>query len=153
MSQKRTLVFILVGVLALCAKAPANPEIPGSRQSGPIAIIGGTIHRVSGKSIPNGVVLFDNGKIVKVGTDLELPDNVKVIEANGKHIYPGLIDAFSNIGLVEISAVRATDDRGEVGLLGIENQIVGSLEGCLYLSFNNRAARNTPRCRHADPNA
>tara|TARA_A100001037_G_scaffold51644_1_gene43655 strand:+ start:933 stop:2246 length:1314 start_codon:yes stop_codon:yes gene_type:complete len=116
MSQKRTLVFILVSVLALCAKAPANPEIPGSRQSGPIAIIGGTIHPVSGESIPNGVVLFDNGKIVKVGTDLELPDNVKVIEANGKHIYPGLIDAFSNIGLVEINAVRATDDRGEVGL-------------------------------------
>ncbi|MFL2870226.1 MAG: amidohydrolase family protein [Pirellulaceae bacterium] len=116
MFNNLTPVFVFVLVLSSSAIALANPEVPGSEQSGPIAIIGGTVHSVSGEAIPNGIVLFDNGKVVKVGTDVKLPDDVKVIDANGKHVYPGLIDAFSNIGLVEINAVRATDDRGEVGL-------------------------------------
>ena len=55
MPQKLTPVFVFVSVLALCAKSPANPEIPGARQSGPIAIVGGTIHCVSGESIPDGI--------------------------------------------------------------------------------------------------
>lgn len=93
----------------------AVPEVPGAKQDHPIALVGGTIHTVSGKTIKNGTLLFIDGKIAEIGGDVNLPVNVEVIDVQGKHIFPGLIDANSNMGLVEINAVRATVDERETG--------------------------------------
>ncbi len=103
-------IFILFGISFLSAS-----EIPGKPQNHPIALVGGTIHTVSGPTIENGVVLFDKGKITAVGSNVTLPPGTEVIDVKGKHIYPGLIDARSNLGLTEIGAVRATNDLSEVG--------------------------------------
>jgi imidazolonepropionase-like amidohydrolase len=96
------------------AAAYANPEIPGAPQSQPIALVGGVIHPVSGPAI-EGVLLFDEGRIVAVGEEVEIPENAKRVELEGKHVYPGLFDAMSDMGLVEINSVRATLDQQEVG--------------------------------------
>ena len=93
----------------------AVPEVPGAKQDHPIALVGGTIHTVSGKNIEDGTLLFIDGKIAAIGHDLNLPQDVEVIDIKGKHIFPGLIDANSNMGLVEINAVRATKDERETG--------------------------------------
>lgn len=95
--------------------ATANPEIPGKPQAKPVALIHGTIHPVSGPSIEDGILLFDAGKIVAVGKDVAVPENATQIDIAGKHVYPGLINADGDLGLVEINSVRATIDTSETG--------------------------------------
>jgi imidazolonepropionase-like amidohydrolase len=97
----------------------SSDEIPGAKQCQPVALVGGTIHTISGASIPNGTLVFDNGKITQVGkaAEVEVPPKSQRIDVTGKHVYPGLFDAYTNIGLVEINAVRATRDYSESGRL------------------------------------
>lgn len=93
----------------------ASEPIPAKKQEHPIALIGGTIHPVSGPAIENGMLLFENGKITKIGKNVDLPANTERIDVTGKHIYPGLINTASQVGLQEIEAVRATLDYRETG--------------------------------------
>ena len=102
-------------LIALSARALASPEVPGAAQTKPIALVGATIHPVSGPDLEKGTVLFVDGKIAAVGVDVKLPDDAEKIEVAGKHVYPGLIDAFTDLGLIEIPSVRATIDRAETG--------------------------------------
>ena len=59
--------------------------------------------------------MITNGKIAAVGTNVTPPQGATQIDASGKHVYPGLISTVSNLGLVEIGAVRATTDIQEIG--------------------------------------
>lgn len=90
-------------------------EIPAKAQDHPIALVGGTIHTVGGPVIENGTILFDKGKIVALGTNVDLPKGTETIDVKGRHVYPGMIDAHTTLGLVEIGAVRATQDITETG--------------------------------------
>lgn len=93
----------------------ASDQIPAAKQDHPIALVGGTIHTVSGSVIENGTILFVDGKITALGTSVDLPAGTERIDIHGKHVYPGLIVANTVLGLVEINAVRATRDFTEVG--------------------------------------
>lgn len=104
-------------LLTAGAALHAGPEIPGAPIAEPVAIIGGTIHTVSGDVIENGTLLFHHGKIVAVGAGVAVPADAMRIDAAGKHVYPGLFDAYTSLGLVEIPAVRATVDERETGQL------------------------------------
>jgi len=100
-----------------CWSEPAravNP-IPGAPQTKAIALVGGTVHPLSGPSLEQATILFEKGKITAVGTDVKLPAQVERIDVSGKHVYPGMIDPYSQLGLVEIPAVRAMVDMSEVG--------------------------------------
>jgi imidazolonepropionase-like amidohydrolase len=107
----------LCALVALVLPAPlrAGPEIPGAPQSRPIALIGATVHPVSGPDLPQAVVLFDKGKLVAVGRDVAIPPEAERIELAGKHVYPGLIDAYTQLGLSEIHSVRGSVDETEAG--------------------------------------
>ncbi|QEF96472.1 hypothetical protein Mal15_05000 [Stieleria maiorica] len=106
---------ILAIITLLASHATAHDQIPGAPQSQPIALVGGTIHRVDAKPIENGTVVFDGGKITAVGKNVALPKGCKRIDTSGKQIYPGLMESLSNIGLAEVNAVRSTIDTDEVG--------------------------------------
>lgn len=93
----------------------ASDQVPAAMQKRPIALVGATIHTVSGDIITNGSILFIDGKITAIGNSLELPANTETIDVSGKHVYPAMIDANTALGLVEISAVRATRDYAEAG--------------------------------------
>ena len=108
-------LFWIIVCLLMQAGILFAAEIPAKPQDHPIALVGGTIHTVSGPVIENGTILFDKGKIVAVGTTVDLPAGTEKIDVHGKHIYPGFVDARTNIGLTEIGAVRATNDIAEVG--------------------------------------
>ena len=115
MLTTRFAFLAIASLLFSSAILAAVPEVPGAKQDRPIALVGGTIHTVSGKNIEAGTLLFIDGKIAAIGQDLALPQGAEVIDVKGKHIFPGLIDANSNMGLVEINAVRATKDERETG--------------------------------------
>lgn len=66
-----------------------------------IAIQGGRVHTMSGGAIDGAVILIDQGKIVDVGTGLAIPSDVRVIDAKGKVITPGIIDAHCHAGIGE----------------------------------------------------
>jgi len=106
---------LLCALACNAATIEASDEVPGAPQDRPIALVGGTIHPVVGKPIADGTLVFDGGKITLIGTDVKLPPRTVSIDARGKHIYPGLIDADTDIGLVEVMSVRATVDFAETG--------------------------------------
>ena len=121
MKTKRLFSAILLVAALFCGLGTvdlsAAPEIPGEPIDGPVAIVGGTLHPVDGATIENGVLLFRNGRIVALGDQVQIPDDALRVEAAGQHIYPGLMDAFTDLGLVEINAVRASVDHSEAGEL------------------------------------
>ena len=75
-----------------------------------IAITGGTVYPVSGPKIENATVLIRDGKIAAVGTNVAVPAGATRIDAAGKWVTPGLIDAAGQMGLREISAVQNTNE-------------------------------------------
>ncbi|WP_134087687.1 amidohydrolase family protein [Olivibacter sp. XZL3] len=94
----------------------AQPTVyPAKAQTSAISIKGATIHVGNGQVIPNGTIVFDQGKITYVGEGAGAPAAAQSIDAQGKHIYPGFIAPVTNLGLVEVESVRATLDNTEVG--------------------------------------
>ena len=90
--------------------------LPAKPQKGLVFIKNATIHVGNGKVIENGTIKIKDGKIEEVGANLPVPaDDVSVYDVKGKHVYPGLILPTSTLGLVEISANRATTDVREIG--------------------------------------
>lgn len=78
------------------------------------------IHPVVGADIPGGAVLVINGKIAEVGTHVVAPQDVRVVDGHGLHLYPGLMNAATNVGLDEIGAIRDTVDLDEIGTFNPE---------------------------------
>ena len=118
-SMKRLLsTALLAGVLL----AGSTVEVEGQvrmtvpRQSQPIALQGATIHTVANGVIENGTIVFENGIITAVGADVAIPAGAQVVDVAGKHIYPGLIDSYSSVGLAEIGAVDVSNDTNELGM-------------------------------------
>jgi imidazolonepropionase-like amidohydrolase len=117
----------IIAALCLVASARASDTIPAQPQAKPIAIKGATIHPVSGPDIPSGTIVFDNGKISAIGADATIPSGAEVIDGAGKHVYPGLINANTVLGLVEIGAVRATVDVEESGAINPNVRSIASI--------------------------
>ena len=109
-----TFALIFTGITSL---TPASDEVPSKKQDHPIALIGGTIHTISGETIENGTILFENGKITKIGTNISLPAGVDSIDVSGKHVYPGLINADTRLGLIEVGSVPGSSDYRELGTM------------------------------------
>jgi len=81
----------------------------------PVALVGGTVHPVSGPVIDDGIVLIDGAEIVAVGADVQIPADAEIVDVTGKHVYPGFIHPLSALGLTEIGSVAGTDDTSEMG--------------------------------------
>ena len=76
-----------------------------------IAITGGTVYPVSGAAIPNGTVLIRDGRIVAVGAGVDIPADAQRIDAAGKIVTPGIVNAATELSVVDIGAVAATTAR------------------------------------------
>ncbi len=88
-------------------------------QQGLILIKNGRVHAGNGQVLENTTIQVNHGRIEKIGTNLPIPaDGVKVYDATGKDVYPGLILSNTNIGLREIgSQVKGSNDYAEIGEL------------------------------------
>ncbi len=114
--MKKTLYIILC---AFSISANAQRPAPAPAQSQRILIMNGIAHLGNGKVIENSAIGFESGKLTLVAdaTVIRLDKSKfdKVIDAQGKHVYPGLIECNSTLGLTEIDLVRSTLDNNEVG--------------------------------------
>jgi imidazolonepropionase-like amidohydrolase len=109
MKTARILTGSLVAVLASGVSLAAQTQAPT------LAIRGGTVHTLAGAQIEGGTVLIENGLIAAVGSDVLVPTGAQVIDAAGLHVYPGMFDAMSQLGLTEVGAVAVTNDMTELG--------------------------------------
>lgn len=100
-------------VLTLVFSSQAQ-QTPAPKQTQAISIVGATAHIGNTEVIQNSIVVFEDGKITYVGTDASQVKG-KQIDAKGKHVYPGFIAPNATLGLVEIDAVKASDDESELG--------------------------------------
>ncbi len=107
-------ILVVCSTLRLTAQSIPTPA---PAQSKPMFLVGGTVHVGNGTVIENGVVGFSGGKLTLVGKADAAFDRTgaDVVEVKGKHIYPGFIASNTTLGLVEVEAVRSTNDDEEVG--------------------------------------
>jgi len=84
-------------------------------QQNDYAITGGTVVTVSGQTIPNGTVVIQDGIITAVGSGVTIPSGVERVDASGKYVYPGLIDAGTGLGLEEAGGMAGPIDNFELG--------------------------------------
>jgi imidazolonepropionase-like amidohydrolase len=83
---------------------------------GTVAIVGGTVVPITAEPIQDGVVLVADGKIAAVGPagSVSVPDGVTVIDAAGKWVLPGLIEAHGHVGVHEEAEGWAGSDSNEL---------------------------------------
>jgi imidazolonepropionase-like amidohydrolase len=113
--MKISTLSVLVFMICFLSAPQLEAQIPAAPQTEPVALTGGTIHTISNGVIDNGTILFEDGVITAIGTDVELPAGTRIEDVSGKHVYPGLIDAWSQMGIYEIGAVDMTTDINEQG--------------------------------------
>src|ERR1051325_1437715 len=113
---------ILVALLLLASPVLAQQLGSATTQQGVIpardtfAIRNARIVTVSGPDIENGTVVIRDGKIEAVGANISVPAGAQTIDGGGLSVYPGMIDAGTNMGLVEVpQGANGTVDLSEVG--------------------------------------
>jgi imidazolonepropionase-like amidohydrolase len=117
---KFAMTLMLLAAPAAAPPAVAAPPPTGAAPATPaevVALVGATLHPVSGPEIANGVILIDGSRITAVGRagEIAVPPAARVIQCDGKHLYPGFIDPVSQIGLRGIESVRGSTDTAEIG--------------------------------------
>lgn len=113
------LTLFLATATALSGFAQANIS-PAPAQSKLTYILGAKLHLGNGTVIDNGYLIFDKGKITGIGDATVVRMDFskgEVVQANGKHVYPGFIAPVTNLGLAEFESVKASLDFSEIGNL------------------------------------
>ncbi|WP_339625034.1 amidohydrolase family protein [uncultured Winogradskyella sp.] len=110
---------INIVVFLLCITLGFAQQTPAPKQTKDFAIVGATAHIGNGTVIQNSLIIISNGKISRV-LDNSKPNAITlqtmdVIDAKGKHVYPGFIVSNGTLGLVEVDAVKASNDLSEMG--------------------------------------
>lgn len=110
----KNILYLLL--FALCSSSGFAQQTPAKKQNKTIAIMGATAHLGNGKFIENSLIIFKDGKLTTVSPSSTMDlSGMEVIDAKGKHVYPGFIIPASSLGLAEIDAVKATVDDREIG--------------------------------------
>lgn len=90
------------------AQDTATPNGIADNRNSAFAFTNGNLYQGNGEVI-NGTMLIRDGSIIEVASNLDVPDGYFEIDLNGRYIYPGLIDIYSELGIEELESV---DDNG-----------------------------------------
>jgi imidazolonepropionase-like amidohydrolase len=105
--MQKIFLFISFSFFATISQAQET-VLPAKEQKGSYYLTNATIHVGNGQVISKGTIKVTNGKIEAVGNNISISADVPVTDLQGQDLYPGLILPNSSLGLVEISAVRAS---------------------------------------------
>jgi len=128
--MKNLLYCLFSASLCLCGLVSVAAQNDGTEQNatgraGTFAIVGARIVTVSGAVIENGTVVIQNGKIAAVGASVSIPSGAERIDGKGLSVFPGMIDARTNMGLAEITlAVAGSVDLTEVGTMNANTKAI-----------------------------
>lgn len=140
--MRRSFVFLLLSTMACAsagarsAQAPAQTPAPAARAAAasndsvswdraqypstykrhpnpPVLIKNATIMTAAGQEIANGAILFKDGRIVAVGTNVQAPADAVVVDGTGKFVTPGIIDVHSHLGVYAAPGTWAESDGNE----------------------------------------
>ena len=114
----RILIALLLLASPVLAQQIGNPtaQLGVIPPRGTVAIRNARIVTVSGPDIENGTIVIRDGKIEAVGANVSVPTGAQTIDGSGLSVYPGMIDAGTNMGLVEVpQGANGTVDTAEVG--------------------------------------
>lgn len=133
MKTMKNLYINIVMLVMLCSSLVIAQQTPAAKQTKDIAIVGATAHVGNGTVIENSIIVISNGKITTIGNADTTPvtlQAMEVIDAKGKEVYPGFIATNASLGLVEVNAVRASNDKSELGELipNVRSQIAYNAE-------------------------
>jgi len=119
--------FILGCVCFVAAQSDGSQQNKTGR-GGTFAIVNARVVTVSGGVIENGTVVIQNGKITAVGANAAAPSGAERIDATGLSVYPGMIDAATNLGLTEVGqGANATVDLVEVGTMNANAKAITAI--------------------------
>jgi imidazolonepropionase-like amidohydrolase len=130
---KRSAVAALAVVLLAAHGAVATAQTAPAKSGRIIAITNARIIPVVGAEIPKGTIVIKDGLIAAIGADAAVPAGAEVVDAAGLRAYPGMIDGYTQLGLVEISGVAATVDSRETGRINPQDR---ALEAIRYDSMH-----------------
>jgi imidazolonepropionase-like amidohydrolase len=106
----------LACALVLAAAVPGvAQQPPAPAGSAAYAIRNATLVPVTGPRISGGTIVLRGGRIEALGAQVAVPADAQVVDGTGLFVYPGLVDAGTTLGLVEISSVPGGDDTQELG--------------------------------------
>lgn len=109
------LLALLVAASAVSAQINSGAQQNNNGKLGTYAIRNARIVTVSGATIENGTIVIENGKIIALGATANIPAGAESIDGKGLSVYPGMIDAGTSMGLVEIpQGANGTNDLSEV---------------------------------------
>lgn len=121
-----TAMALLAGVAPLTAQLGSYNPPAGPRET--VAIRGAMIHPVSGPVLPRGTIVISEGKVVAVGAEVTVPAGARVIDGAGLHVWPGMMDAGTTMGLSEIGQGAAgTVDASETGNINPNAQAINGI--------------------------
>ncbi len=110
-----TSILLIIITAKIFAQRPYPLEMPEQT----LIFANATLHIGDGNKIDNGTMVVEKGKILFAGHTQDFSANqfpdAKIINLEGKHIYPGFILLNTTAGLREIDAVKATLDYNEIG--------------------------------------
>ncbi|HEY1403190.1 MAG TPA: hypothetical protein VGB05_03620, partial [Pyrinomonadaceae bacterium] len=117
-------VFSLALVVALVASAASPLRVARAQRSAidTYAITGARIVPVSGAEIARGTVVIRGGLIAAVGANVAAPPDARIIDGAGLSVYPGLIDANTNLGMPVSQQPRPAAGGGAAALLAAQAQ-------------------------------
>jgi imidazolonepropionase-like amidohydrolase len=110
--MKTTLKYIVALLLVISFSVKAQSP---KGKTGTFALTNASIETVTKGVIQNGTVVISNGLITAVGTNVQIPAGAEIIDCKGQWIFPGMIDAGTSLGLVEVASDPRTSDFSDVG--------------------------------------
>jgi imidazolonepropionase-like amidohydrolase len=109
-------------VIAALAIFAADSEVDAQARA--VVIRNATLVPVTSPRIERGTIILRNGRIEALGTNVAAPSDAIMVDGTGLFVYPGLIDAGTNLGLTEIGSVPGGEDTREIGDFNPQNVVL-----------------------------
>lgn len=118
--------LLATGAAPLAAQLGSYNPAAGPQET--VAIRGAMIHPVSGPVLPSGTIVISGGKIQAVGANVAVPQGARVIDGTGLHVWPGMMEAGTTMGLAEIpQGATPTMDVSETGDINPNAQAINGI--------------------------
>ena len=112
-TRKMNIRILISLCLLICSSTIFGQQVAKS-EGGPFLLTNATIHTIT-NGVVQGNLLIENDRISAIGTAVMAPGEATTIDCTGKHVYPGMIDGGTRLGLFEIGSISLTQDANEIG--------------------------------------